>query len=128
VDPITLITTAVVAGATNIGTDLLSEATKDGYQALMKILRRRFDGDNLGTTALAKVEQEPERWEAPLHQAVMESGVAQDQEVIQLAQLVLDGLKESAGIVGKNSTQVFGKAQGVITGDNTNQTNYFTDS
>jgi hypothetical protein len=47
--------------------------------------------------ALAKHEEKPKVWEEPLKEALAESGIDKDEEILKAAQALLDQIKEQPG-------------------------------
>ena len=89
-DPITVILTALVTGAAKVAGD----AIPDAYQGLKALIQKKFAGKPDAEMALAKHEEKPKVWEEPLKEALVESGVDQDQEILKAAQALLDKTKE----------------------------------
>jgi hypothetical protein len=90
-DPVTLIVSAMVAGAASAAKDTASNAVKDAYNALKTLLQRRFQGKPAAEMALAEAETDPDTGEKPLTKAVAEHG--SDEEVLALAQQLLQLLQ-----------------------------------
>jgi hypothetical protein len=123
-DPVTLIVSALVAGAASAAQDAVSNAVKDAYSGLKTLLQRRFQGKSAAETVLAEAETDPDTWERPLAKAVAEHG--SDQEVLALAQQLLQLLQSqqsapSSHVVasGDRSVAIGRDAKGntIITGD-----------
>jgi len=81
-DPITLIVTALAAGATLGISDMASSAIKDAYAGLKALVRKRLGGRPEADLVLAKHEQAPEAWatsrpapEAARHRGQKSAGV-----------------------------------------------------
>lgn len=108
-DPLTLIVTALIAGAAAGGQDAASSAVRDAYGAL----RRRISGDGANpdiTAAIQESESIDGGDRAALEAAVRRAEADGDSEVRVLAQRVLDSVPK----------QVFNDlryAQGVHIGD-----------
>jgi hypothetical protein len=90
-DPITLIVSALIAGAASAAQDTASNVVKDAYSSLKVLLQRRFRDKPAAETALAEAETDPDTWEKPLAKAVAEH--ASDEEVPALAQQLLQLLQ-----------------------------------
>ncbi len=69
-DPITIILTALVAGASALAKGALSEAGKDLYKAVKAKVSSKLLGDPKGQTILAEYEKDPETWEKPFRKAL----------------------------------------------------------
>ena len=119
-DPITLIVTALAAGATQALQDTTSAMVKDAYARLKALLRKRLGGDPGSEMVLARHEQAPETWEAPLRAELARTGAGGDGELIAAARALLDLVSQA----GKYTVDVRG-AQGVQIGDHNRQDNVF---
>jgi hypothetical protein len=122
-DPITLIVTALAAGAALGVKDTASAMVRDAYAGLKALVRKRL-GDGPGTElVLANHEQAPETWQAPLMAELAETGADRDRDLIAAAQALLD-LVGKAGGSRKYTVDVRG-AQGVQVGEHDRQDNFF---
>ena len=91
-DPITLaITTALI----NLGQTVI----KDAYDALKTALQKKFGADSDLVDAVDKLEQKPDSnaRQAVLQEEVEVSKAAQDSELVQLAEGLVEKLKELSG-------------------------------
>lgn len=122
-DPITLIVTALAAGAGQGITDTASAAVKDAYAALKAHVKRRLGGGPSVELVLAEHERTPETWRVPLMAELAKSGAEGDRDLIAAAQALLD-LAGKAARPGKYTVDVRG-AQGVQIGDHNRQDNVF---
>ena len=77
-DPITLIVTALVAGAALGAQDTVSAMVKDAYVGLKALARKRLGGGPGAELVLAKHEQDPETWQAPLVAELAKTGADGD--------------------------------------------------
>lgn len=107
-EPITLILTALVAGTAKAA----GEAVPDGYKGLKALIQKKFAGKPEAEMALAKHEEKPKVWEEPLKEALAESGVDQDAEILKAAQALLEQLKSQEPAAG--SVNIGQGAKGVI--------------
>jgi hypothetical protein len=123
-DPITLIVTALVAGAALGAQDTVSAMVKDAYAGLKALVKKRLGGGPGADMVLAKHEQAPETWQAPLMAELAETGADRDRDLIAAAQALLDLISEADGRAGKYTVDVRG-AQGVQIGDHNRQDNVF---
>ena len=121
-DPITLIVTALAAGAVSGITDSASSAVKDACASLKALVRKRLAGRPDTELVLARHEQAPQTWQAPLAAMLGEAGADRDTDLVAAAQAVLR-LVDAAG-AGKYAVDVRG-AQGVQVGDRNRQDNVF---
>jgi hypothetical protein len=123
-DPITLIVTALAAGAALGVQDTASTMVKDAYASLKALVRRRLGGDPGTDLVLARHEQAPETWQAPLMAELSQAGADGDQELIAAAKALLDLVGNAGTKAGKYTVDVRG-AQGVQIGDHNRQDNVF---
>jgi len=123
-DPITLIVTALAAGAALGTQDTVSAMVKDAYAGLKALVRKRLGGGPGAELMLTKHEQAPETWQAPLMAELAETGADGDRDLIAAAQAVLDLVGRTEGRTGKYTVDVRG-ARGVQIGDHNRQDNVF---
>ena len=123
-DPVTLIASALAAGAAAAAKDTASQAVKDAYAGFKALIQKRFTDRPEAEMALAKHEEKPKVWEAPLKDALVETGVDKDQEVLQMAQQLLKLVHPQQAAQGKYSIQI-GEAKGVVIGDDAEVTMTF---
>ena len=123
-DPITLIVTALAAGAALGAQDTVSAMVKDAYAGLKALVKKRLGGRPGGELVLARHEQAPETWQAPLMAELAETGADSDRDLIAAAQALLDLVGGAEGRTGKYTVDVRG-AQGVQIGDHNRQDNVF---
>ena len=119
-DPITLIVTALAAGAALGVQDTASAMVKDAYASLKALAKKRLGGDPGAELVLARHEQAPETWQAPLSAELARAGADGDGDLIAAAKALLDLI----GGAGKYAVDVRG-AQGVQVGDHNRQDNVF---
>ena len=122
-DPITLIVTALAAGAALGVQDTASAMVKDAYAGLKALVRRRLGSDPGAELVLTRHEQAPEIWQAPLMAELARAGAEGDGDLIAAAKTVLD-LAGKAGVAGKYTVNARG-ALGVQVGDRNRQDNVF---
>ncbi len=85
-DPITLIVTALAAGAASGVTDTASSAVRDAYASLKALVRKRFAGRQAGELVLAEHESAPETWREPLAAQLGAVGADRDADLVAAAQ------------------------------------------
>lgn len=124
-EPVTLIVSALVAGASAAAKDTAGQAIKDAYQGLKSLLQKRFAGQPKAEAALAEHEQDPETYEKPLQKALTETNAADDEAIRQKAQELMGLVDPQGAAQGKYSVQITGNVQGFIQGDNAQQTNTY---
>ncbi len=113
-EPISLITGALAAGASAVG----KKAVTDSYEALKGIIKNKFtEKDNSqGQMALDKIEDKPEIWEPVLEDALTEIGAHKDDKLIEAAQSLMQLAAPEQAAQGKFVIQ--GKnVQGVVQAD-----------
>jgi hypothetical protein len=101
-DPITIIVTAVTAGAVVASKDVAAQAVKDGYAALKALLVHKFGQEADVVGAVEGVEKKPdsEAWQSVLKEKLETARAAQDADLVQQAQALLDLLKQHGLIAG----------------------------
>jgi hypothetical protein len=124
VDPVTVIVTALSAGATTALGDGVAQAIKDAYAKLKVLTRLRFSSRPKGELVLAEHEADPTTWEAPLKAELTSAGAAGDAELMAAAQALLTLVDEAGTLAGKYRVTV-SDAQGVQIGDYNVQHNTF---
>jgi primosomal replication protein N len=128
-DPVSLIVSALIGGLTAGLTDTAQVVTKDMYDALKARLMKKAAGNEDAQDAIAKVEKQPEskaRQEL-LKEELGKLPLEHDEELLKLAQSLLEALKESGGKAGKYDVDVQ-NSQGIVVGDNANVTQNFGDT
>jgi hypothetical protein len=123
-DPITLVVTALAAGVALGVKDTASAAVKDAYAGLKVLVRNRLRGRQDAELVLARYEQAPETWQAPLMAELAEARADRDRDLIVAAQALLDLVGETGGRAGKYTVDARGAA-GVQIGDLNSQDNVF---
>ncbi len=117
------ITGALLAGAAaTAANETLKAAVKDAYEGLKAKVKQWFAERKRpeGETALAMLEEEPEAWKAALAASLKKSGAAENADLMQAAQALIQALQESeAGrqAIGKYVVDARGAQIGVL-GDN----------
>ncbi len=116
-EPISLILTALVAGAAKAAGDTIPDA----YTALKTLIKRKFEsqGKSNSVTILDKYETKPEKTKPLLEDELTEAGVDQDKEIIKLAQKLLEQLNPQEAAEGKFNLQISGGTVQGLTQQNT---------
>jgi hypothetical protein len=116
-DPISLILTALVSGATASVKDTASQAVKDTYNGLKTLIQNKLVGKPDAETALAKYEKKPDAWKAALEDELKDARVAQDTAIIEAAQKLMKLVQPQQAAQGKYNVQITGNVQGFAQGD-----------
>jgi hypothetical protein len=123
-DPLSLVMSALAAGASAALTDTAGQAVKDAYTGLRDLLKRKLVDQPLAREVIEKHEEAPEVWDKPVQQELGESGVAEDEEVLQAAQQVMEAADPEGAQAGKYNVSISG-GKGIVVGDNVNVTMTF---
>jgi hypothetical protein len=123
-DPVTLIVTALAAGAASALQDGASAAVKDAYARVKALVMRRFANRPKGELVLAEHESAPQVWEAPLAAELSAAGAGGDADLVAAAQALMSLVDAAGSRSGKYVVAVSG-SQGVQVGDRNTQTNTF---
>ena len=126
-DPITLIVSALTAGATAALQETAGTAIKDAYQGLIVLIKEKFKKDPKATAALEGHAEDPETWQKPLEKSIRETGTATDQDVLAAAQKLLE-LTQSKKSSPKFDVKITGNVQGFVQGDHANVTMNFDET
>lgn len=116
-DPITLIVTALVAGAASGLKGVAGDAVKDAYRALKGAIRRRSGTGADVEVALTRVESKPEVWTDPLKDVLAEIGADRDAEIVGAAQTLMSLIDPQQAAAGRYQVQIMGNVQGLAQGD-----------
>lgn len=129
-DPVTLIVTALAAGASSGAVDALKDSAKDAAKAAYAKLRglagKRVEGNPGAELALAEHEADPKNWEASLGAKLAQAGAGDDAELVAAAQALMDIVDQAGAKVGKYNVTV-SNSKGVQVGDHGFQVNTFND-
>jgi hypothetical protein len=116
-DPITLIVTALAAGAASAMQDDAKSAVKTAFERLRQLVKKRFKDPANGQYLLEKHSAKPDIWEEPLKEELAESGAGGDQALVSAAQELLKLVDERGAAAGKYNVTIQ-DSQGVQAGDN----------
>jgi hypothetical protein len=123
-DPVTLIVTALAAGAASALQDDATGAVKTALARLRGLVTKRFKDPANGTYVLEKHASAPEIWRPALRQELAESGAESDSGLIAAAQELMQLLDARGTQAGKYVVTVR-DSQGVQIGDHNTQVNTF---
>jgi hypothetical protein len=121
-DPITLIVTALAAGAASGTADAASAAVKDAYASLKALVTKRLGGRAGAELVLSRHEVAPEVWREPLAAELAGAAADRDADLVRAARVLLELAGQASS--GKYTVDVRG-AQGVQVGDHARQSNVF---
>ena len=89
-DPLSLITAALAAGAAAIASDTAGEAIMASYKALKGLIQRKLAGSQAATVVLEEHEKDPDTYEVPLKKKLAEAAADQDVAILQAARALLE--------------------------------------
>jgi hypothetical protein len=118
-DPLTLISAALLAGTAKAAGD----AVPDAYKGLKAMIQKKFAGKPVAQAILDEHEKDPETYGAPLKKNLVEAGVDKDEEILKAAQELLNQLDPAAatGIIniGQGAKGIIGQTvtNATITGN-----------
>lgn len=124
-DPITLILSALAAGAAAAAKDTASEAIKDTYQGLKVLVQRHFSGKPRAEMVLDEYEKEPGVWKEPIKKALTETGIDKDEAIVKAAQALMAKVDPQAAAQGKFNINISGSVEGQVIGDHAQVTMNF---
>jgi len=116
-DPVTLILTALTAGAVAGIKDTAGASIKDAYNGLKALIQRKFPGKLTVEVARAESEKKPDVWKASPEVELKEIGIDQDKEIIAAAQKLMTLVQPQQAAMGKYNVQITGNIQGFAQGD-----------
>jgi hypothetical protein len=116
-DPVTLIVSALAAGAAAALKETAGTAVRDAYAGLKGLLQRKLASSPAGVVALEQHEAEPDAWGGALKKELEKANVAQDEEVVAAARLLLEAADPAGSARGKYNVTVTNSTIGII-GDN----------
>jgi hypothetical protein len=124
-DPVTLITSALLSGASAGLKDSATQSVKDGYAGLKALIHQRFHGRNEAEVALAQHEVKPEVWAPALREELGKTGADRDEDILQAARHLMALLDPAGSVTGKYRIEFTGPVQGVVIGDSAQVTQTF---
>jgi hypothetical protein len=127
-DPITLIVTALAAGASAGAIDAAKgdakESAKTAYGKLHDLVKRRFTGNASAELALSEYQGDPETWEAPLAKKLAAADAGDDADLVAAAQALMEFVDQAGAKSGKYNVTIK-DSKGVQVGDGNLQINTF---
>lgn len=100
-DPVTLIVTALVAGAAAGLKDTASSAITDAYNGLKGLVRRKLAARPDAELVLARHEQDPQVWDKPLAQELTAVSAGHDPDLVSAAQALMQLVDATGSAAGK---------------------------
>lgn len=127
-EPVTLIVTALAAGA-GAGAleslrDDVRDAVKRAYAKLRGLASKRLAGRPGGELALERHEGAPQRWESVLTGKLTDAGAASDADLVAAAKALMELVDGAGARTGKYDVTITG-SKGVQVGDGNIQVNRF---
>jgi hypothetical protein len=127
-EPVTLVLTALAAGAGAGVLDSLKDDIRDkaraAYKKLRSLVAKRVEGRPHGELALAEYGSAPEKWEGLLTAELSEAGAAGDADLLDTAKAFLELVDQAGAARGKYNVTIR-DSQGVQVGDGNVQFNQF---
>jgi hypothetical protein len=123
-DPVTLIVTALAAGAASALQGDAKGSVKAALARLRALAGGRLSARPAGQVVLAQHEQAPDVYAKPLEYELAQSGAAADPELVSAARELMRLLDARGAQAGKYNVAVHGSS-GVQVGDNNTQVNHF---
>lgn len=120
-DPISLILSALIAGAAKAS----GGVAQDAYDGLKALIKRKFESQDKSDSSslLDKYEQKPEKTRPLLEDELTEVGLDKDEEVIKLAQKLMEQVNPQEAAEGKFNIQISGGTVQGLTQQNTGTIN-----
>ncbi len=124
-EPISLILSALIAGATAAAKDTATQAVKDAYAGLKTLIQKKLGGRADAESVLSGYEKKPEVWQAPVQDALQEAAADKDEQIVKAAQAIMAQVDPEGTARGKFHVNIGGSVQGWVQGDNANVTMNF---
>ncbi len=122
-DPITLILTALAAGATAAAKDTAGTAVKDAYEALKTLIKNQFAGDPFAQGMIDAKPEEIKQVEGFLKDKITKAGVDKNDDVLKKAEEIREIMKKEDPEGASTGKYDFRGAKGVqVAGDSSTQT------
>ena len=121
-EPISLILTALVAGATAAVKDTAGKAVKDSYDGLKALIKKKFEGDALAQAMVEAKPEEIKQAEGLLKTKIAAVGIDKDEEILKAAEAVMKTDDPEGASTGKYD---FRGAKSVQVGDHNTMNSTF---
>jgi hypothetical protein len=113
-DPVTVIVTALAAGAAAALNETAGQAVRDAYAGLKNLVRDRLKGTPGADVVLERHEADPQTWEPGLKSILSETNSDKDEAIIEAAKRLLEVADPAGSSAGKYNVVVTGGQVGVI--------------
>lgn len=127
-EEVSLILTALAAGATGGALDALKDDVKDKaktlYEKLHDLVRRRLRGNASAEVILSEHQADPQTYAAPLAKKLTEAGAAGDAGLVATARALVE-LVDQAGARSGRYNVTIKDSRGIQVGDGNIQVNKF---
>ena len=127
-EPITLILTALAAGASSGAIEGLAGTVKENAKAafarLHDLTRRRFEGNASAEMILSEYQDDPATYGAPLAKKLAGTGAADDTELLAAAKALMELVDQAGTSAGKYNVTIK-NSEGVQVGDGNIQFNKY---
>jgi hypothetical protein len=119
-EPMSLILTALVTGATAAAKDTAGTAVKDAYNGLKHLLKKKFEGDALAQAVVDAKPEDIDKAEGLLKTKITEFGVERDTDILRAAEALLKTLNSESVIQGGSPhLNIGGNFKGIVGNVNT---------
>jgi hypothetical protein len=119
-ESVTLILTALAAGATAAAKDTAGTAVKDAYNGLKHLLKKKFQGDPLAQAVVDAKPEDIDKAEGLLKTKITEFGVEKDTEILRAAKTLIDTLNSGSVTQGGSPRlNIGGNVKGIVGNVNT---------
>jgi hypothetical protein len=122
VDPVSLIVGALAVGAGAGVKETATQAVKDAYAGLRRLVASQFRGHASAEVALVEHETDPATWRAPLEKALTSTGAISDAEILTAAGKLMELVDPAGAQAGKYVVDLR-FAKNVQVGDHNRQVN-----
>jgi pectate lyase len=112
-DPVTLIVSALTAGATAALQETAGTAIKDAYQGLAGLVKKKFGNDEKAKKALVGTKKGYRTNQKTLKKSIESKGLSGDKEILKQAQKLYK-LLENSGSIQNTIFNVKGDIKGFV--------------
>ena len=127
-EEVSLILTALAAGATGGALDALKDDVKDKAKALYvklhDLVKRRLRGNASAEVILSEHQADPQTYAAPLAKKLTEAGAGGDPELVATARALMELVDQAGARSGKYNVTIK-DSKGIQVGDGNIQVNKF---